>query len=199
MNRSLMNITANLPKTSVIALLAAALLATSGVARAQDQRHHSQYTAYTPTYYGWSPNAGTTWQESLLHGYSDLLRAAGQRELLHYEALRSREAAVEHALENSVRRLEVRQTRQMMGLQHRETLRRMERERRAAVHVEITQTEPVDEAAEAEHRAANKLYLARELLEAGVRNAAERYLEDIVRDYAGTTAAGEAEQLLAGL
>ena len=185
-----------LQRTSFIAVAAAVLLS-GGATQAQDHDHvHFVPRTYGSGYYGWSPYS-TTWQEGLLHGYSDLLRASGQHEILHNEALRSREAAIEHALENSVRRLEVRQTRQLMGLQHRETQRRLERERRAASITNAQDAEPVDEAAEAERRATNKLQLARNLLDAGRQGAAKKFLEDILRDFSETGAAEEAGRLLA--
>lgn len=195
--------TTALRRPAAIALTGAVLL-TGRITCAGDHVHgalgnhaHAVYGARAHGSFGWHPFQGTTWQASVLHGCSDLLRSAGQRELLHYEALRSREAAVEHALENSVRRLEVRQQRQLMGLQHRETQRRAERARRAASPA-TTESEPVDEAADAERRAANKLHLARGLLAAGRHTAADRYLEDIIHDFAGTAAAKEAGLLLAG-
>ena len=198
MHRSFTSITTSLRRTSAIAV-AATILLSGGFAQADDDDHGHVHTAphsHAAGYYGWSSHAATA-RSGLMHGYADILRSAGQRELLHYEAMRSREAAIEHELDNSVRRLEARQARQMMGLQRRETQRRMDRERRNTTSMETADAETVDEVADAERRAANKLHLARGLLNAGQTAAAERYFRTIIEDFAGTAAAQEAELLLA--
>jgi quinol monooxygenase YgiN len=132
----------------------------------------------------------------MLRGHADLLRSSGQRELLHYEALRSREAAVEHHLKNAESRLETRQRRELLGLQHRETLRRLKIRRSPS---RVQNPGVVVAAEEFEDRAAHRLHLANCLLEQGKIASAKKWLEDIVRDYPGTAAADYAKLLLAGL
>ena len=198
---SFTGIATSFARTSAIA--AAAMLLSSSLASAQDTQmlprpefHFGPYS-YGPGYHGWAPYRSSTLQEGLLHGYSDYLRSLGQGELFHYEALRSREAAVEHALDNSIRRLNTRQARQLMGLQHRETLRRMERDRRTSAASQRVVTESVDSVAEAERRAANKLHLSRSLLDEGCTAKGRTWLREIVEEFPDTAAAAEAQQLLA--
>ena len=135
-------------------------------------------------------------------------RARAERTLLWSQARRNvSEARRNHAearrqeIENWLHELETRQMREIMGRQHRELREQMVRERQEASRLRAAERRslsgPVDEAAEAERRAANKLVLARNLLNKGHRAAAQRFFQEIAEDFAGTTAAREIEQLLA--
>jgi hypothetical protein len=145
------------------------------------------------------PYHSSTLQEGLLRGHADVLRSSGQRDLLHHEALRSREAAIEHRLNNAVLRLDVRQRRELMGLQHRETIRRLRGNRRRPRATEPRDPDRLDPAVSAEKRAAHRLHLADCLMKQGRRAAARRWFQDIVESYEGTAAARDATLRLANL
>jgi hypothetical protein len=151
-------------------------------------------------YYGYGlGHSATTAQESVLHGRADVIRAQGENALNTAEALRSLEAAEDHRLDNKVKRLAVRQQRQIMGRNHKaEVTRNKLAERaevKAAVERERAEAEasmsPGEKAERLERLAANKLALARKLAEQGKKEAAQKWMDEIVRDYPGTAAALE--------
>lgn len=208
MNASFTSTTTSIRRISAVAV--AAILLSGGLAHAQGRQtlprpNLSMGSCSTGPGYSGSSYHSSTAQEGrlrgygpLLYGYADLMRSRGQRDLLHSEARRSRAAAYEHELYNRVLELEVRQTRQIMGWQHRETMERLREERHAsAPRARRIVSEPVDTAADAERRASNKLKLACNLQDEGRTATAREWFREIVEDYAGTTAAWEAEQLLA--
>ena len=189
---------ANILRSSAITSLLCCVSA--GTTYAEDlhaPRPHVHAVPFGAGAYGWFPYHASTAHEGVLRGRGAWITSRSQAELLHYEALRSREAAIEHALDNSVRRLETRQTRQLMGLQHRETLRRMEQARRTQSAAEPSHAEPLDSVAQAERHAESKLNLAKQLLAQGRPDAAQRWFHEIVTTYPETAAAKDAQLLLA--
>jgi hypothetical protein len=156
-------------------------------------------------YYGYGHGHSATFQESVLHGQADLVRAHGENALNTAEALRSFEAAEDHRLDNKVKRLAVRQQRQIMGRNHKAEVQRVKlaqrAEMKAAREQERSEAEaslsPAEKAANLERLAANKLALARKLEEKGHEEKAREWMDEIVRDYPGTAAALEISPTLA--
>lgn len=154
-------------------------------------------------YYGYGHSA--TFQESVLHGQADLVRAHGENAVNTAEALRSLEAAEDHRLDNKVKRLSVRQQRQIMGRTHQAEVQRMKLAQRAemksAREQERAESEalmsPAEKAAKLERLAANKLALARKLAAQGHDEKAREWMDEIVRDYPGTAAAHELSPMVA--
>lgn len=147
-----------------------------------------------------------TLQESVLRGHADVVRAHGENALNTAEALRSIEAAREHALENKVKRLAVRQQREMMARAHQAEVERLELARRMEVRSAALQAKaeaeaamtPAEKAEKRERLAAGKLDLARRLAEQGHAEKAQEFMDEIARDYPGTAAAREVSLLIAG-
>jgi hypothetical protein len=151
-------------------------------------------------YYGYGlGHSGTTAQESVLHGEADVIRAHGENALNTAEALRSLEAAEDHRLDNKVKRLAVRQQRQIMGRNHKAEVTRIKLAERAEVKAAVERERadaeaslsPAERAEKLERLAANKLALARKLAEQGKEEAARKWMDEILRDYPGTAAALE--------
>lgn len=148
-------------------------------------------------YYGYGHSA--TFQESVLHGQADLVRAHGENAVNTAEALRSLEAAEEHRLDNKVKRLSVRQQRQIMGRTHKAEVQRLKLAQRAEMKAAREQERAEAEAsmsstekeARLERLAASKLTLARKLAEQGHDEKAREWMNEILRDYPGTAAALE--------
>ena len=157
-------------------------------------------------YYDYYGGGGTTYAESVLRGEAALMQAYGEYEVNSAEALCSFEAAVDLALDNKVKALEVRQERAVMARIHRAEERRNKLARRAelrsARQTARAQTEaamsPAEQAAKQEHLAAGKLELARKLEQRGRVEAAQRWMEEIVQEYPGTAAAREVSMMIAG-
>lgn len=188
----------------------AVLLTTSAHAAEPYSHSHAPLPRLSPPvsghhgdYYG---GHASTFPESVLRGQADVMRASGEQALNTAEALRSLEAAEEHRLDNRVKRLAVRQQREVMARTHRAEMERLKlaqrAEARAARQQEQAETEaamtPKEKAARTERLAAGKLELARRLADQGHEAKAQEWMQAIVRDYPGTTAALEVSTLLAG-
>lgn len=148
----------------------------------------------------------STFQEGVLRGKADLVRARGEQNLNNAQALRHFEEAVDRALDNQVKTLATRQERELMARRHRAELARLKEQRQAearsarmlAQAEEAAQLDPFELAAMAERLAAGKLELARKLQEQGHVQKAREWLQQIVAEYPGTSAAREVGVLLAG-
>ncbi|MFO1094227.1 MAG: hypothetical protein U0992_13095 [Planctomycetaceae bacterium] len=198
--------------TSLVSGLLAALVTTGMTSESRAQNPYGQ-TALPRVavfggeagYYGFGGHA-STFQEGVLRGEADLLRAQGEASLNSAEALRSYEAAVDHALDNRVKTLAVRQKRQLMARMHQAELQRIElsqkAEARAARLQSVAETEaalsPADKAEKRERLAAGKLDLARKLQQSGRGQQAQKWFDEIVRDYPETAAAREVSLSVAG-
>src|SRR5262245_34711728 len=114
-------------------------------------------------YYGFGGHA-STFQEGVLRGEAELLRAEGEAALNSAEALRSVEAAVDQALDNRVKTLAVRQQRQLMARLHQAQLQRMELSQKAEAKAARLQSQaetaaaltPADKAEKRERLASGK-------------------------------------------
>jgi tetratricopeptide (TPR) repeat protein len=153
-------------------------------------------------YYG---GHASTFQEGVLHGEADLVRAWGEQNLNNAQALRHFEEAVDRALDNQVKTLATRQEREMMARQHRAEVARLKQQRQAearsarlqAQAEEEAQLDPFEQAAKTERLAAGKLELARKLQEQGHVEKAREWMQEIVAEYPGTAAAREVGVVLA--
>jgi hypothetical protein len=157
-------------------------------------------------YYGYHGGHAATFQESVLRGEAEVRRARGEQALNTAEALRSLEAAKDQALDNQVKRLAVRQNRELMARTHRAEMQRLKLAQRAAVREALLQEQaeteaamsPAEKAEKFERLAAGKLDLARRLKERGHSETAQEWMNEIVEQYPGTAAAREVSLLIAG-
>jgi len=147
-----------------------------------------------------------TFQESVLRGEAEVLRARGEQALNTAEALRSLEAAEDHALDNKVKRLSVRQQRELMARNHKAQVQRLKLAQRAEVRSARLQEQseaeaalsPTEKVERLERLAAGKLSLARKLAEQGKADTAREWMEQIVQEFPGTSAAREISLMIAG-
>ena len=156
-------------------------------------------------YYDSFMGGATTYEESVMQGEAALMRAVGAYELNTAEAFRSYEAAVDQALDNQVKQLEVRHERERMARIHKAEMERTRLARRAEARAsaqaraEAEAAMSADEkAAKQERLAAGKLKLARRLQARGRYEAARRWMQEIVVEYPGTAAAREITPIIAG-
>ena len=156
-------------------------------------------------YYDGFEGGATSYEESVMNGQAAMMRAYGDWALNTAEALRSYEEAVDKALDNKVKRLEVRQERQRMGRTHQAEVQRIRLARQADAREAQQAREEVEAAmssaektAERERLASGKLELARRLQQHGKFAAAQRWMREIVEEYPGTACAREISPLIVG-
>lgn len=166
--------------------------------------HVGPHLGFGPGYfYG---GHASTFQEGVLRGQADLVRARGEQNLNNAQALRHVEEAVDRALDNHVKTLATRQEREMMARQHRAEVARLKEQRQSEARAArlLAQAEAEVEvdlaelAAKAERLAASKLELARKLQAQGRVAKAREWMQQIVAEYPGTAAAREVGVMLAG-
>lgn len=183
--------------------IALSLLTASAVTAAEPLARPN-FPSNSPGYgYGYNFGAASTAHESINRGRATLLRSHGETQLLLQEARRSQQEANSRLIDNRIKLQQARlQLRRMGEAEQAAKYAKIDARRQTAMalnNAEQILNANGSPSAIAESRAEAKLRLAKNLLENGREEQAVSWLKTINEEFAGTAAAGEAKQLLAGI